>query len=581
MKMNFFKRYGIIFVILFCIISKIAFSQEMQALIAYSNGTIIKLTEDNRKSIFGDENLQQKDLFTAYGITFNISYQDVNTGFNDPTLGSQRKSVLQNALEYVASVLNTPGGRVDINVSSTVLAGQYLANAGPIVVWYLPLTPGINNGCVFQHLLNGSVDPNGPGYPDMQLTVNWNYDYYLGTGDPGPMQFDLLSVLIHEFTHGIGFLSSIAYNDSVCGGGSRPNGTGWTGSQPDIYSAMDTYLVTGNNNYFINSSFYYIGQNSYFVGSDNGVYCAGPQATSVWGTRPRIYSPSTFECGSSISHWNSLGAIMDPSIAPGVKKREYLPFEVAFLRDMGYTNASLPSGEGEGIIEGEGITEGEGTTEGEPVICNYITDCPDFVGEGNLFYAELSNRLGNPTLNWNTSDLDGSGIPDSWEIALLKKVLCQPVVYWRLDATCVYLENLTKIRTEPQYELWLQPYEHVIAGLLSISSEFQSVFSVLNLVNEYQTIKSTEKTVDEILSGIGDADRDNYSNRTEYNNCINFGLGLNDYLIVVLHPDLDGTEAPQDALSVSQGIQIFLYFLSILILGFVLLFSPRLSLHRK
>ncbi|HOQ31406.1 MAG TPA: hypothetical protein PLA12_02730 [Candidatus Hydrogenedens sp.] len=83
------------------------------------------------------------------------------------------------------------------------------------------------------------------------------------------------------------------------------------------------------------------------------------------------------------------------------------------------------------------------------------------------------------------------------------------------------------------------------------------------------------------MSGIGDADRDNYSNRTEYNNCINFGLGLNDYLIVVLHPDLDGTEAPQDALSVSQGIQIFLYFLSILILGFVLLFSPRLSLHRK
>ncbi|MGC8739576.1 MAG: hypothetical protein ACP5UA_13165 [Candidatus Hydrogenedens sp.] len=577
MRTDFFKGYGILLIILFCFFSTTSFSQEMQALIAYSNGTIIKLTEENKKSIFGDESLHQKDLFTANGITFNMTYQDINTGFNDPTLGSQRKAVLQSALEYVSSVLNTPGGRVDINVSSVVLAGQYLATAGPIVVWYLPLTPGINNGCVFQHLLNGSVDPSGPDYPDMQLTVNWNYNYYLGTGDPGPMQFDLLSILIHELTHGIGFLSSIAYNDSVCGGGARPNGTGWTGSQPDIYSAFDTFLVTGNGNYFINSSFYYTGQNSYFLGGDNGVYCAGTEATTVWGTRPRIYAPSIFECGSSISHWNSLGAVMDPSIPPGVKKRNYLPFEVAFLRDMGYVNASIPSTEGEGMIEGEGIAEGEG----EPAGCNYITDCPDFIEEGNLFYTELSNRLGNPTINWNISDLDGSGIPDSWEVALLKKILCQPAVYWRLNATCVYLENLSKIRTEPQYELWLHPYEHILAGLLSISSEFQSVFSILNLVNEYQTIKNAEKTVNEILSGWGDADRDGYSNRTEYNNCIIFGLGLNDYLIVALHPDLDGTEAPQDALSVGQGMNIVLYSLPILILGFILLLSHQLSLYRK
>ncbi len=569
------SRVTIYFVFVFlCLFSVSSFSQGNQAIIAYSDGTLVKLTEENRKIIFGDESVQQKDIFTAYGVTFNITYQDVNSGFNDPVLGTQRKATLQKALEYVVSVLNTPGGKVDINVSSVYLAGQYLANAGPIVVWTLPLVPGVNNGCVYQHLLNGGIDPNGSTYPDMQLTVNWNYSYNLGTGDPGPLQFDLLSVLIHEFTHCIGFLSSIAYNDSVCGG-SRPNGTGWTGSQPDIYSAMDTFLVTGNNNYFINSSFYYIGQNNYFVGGDNGVYCAGPQATSTWGTRPRIYSPSTYQCGSSISHWNSLGGVMDPSIAPGVKKRTYLPFEIAFLRDIGYINASLPSEEGEGILEGEGITEGEGVIEGEPIECDYITECPSFSEEGNLFYIQLSDRLGNPTINWNSSDLDGSGIPDSWEIALLKKVLCQPNVYWRLEASCVYLKNLSEIRSEPQYTLWLQPYEHVIAGLLSISSEFQSVFSVLNLVNQYETIKSGNKTVDEILSGWGDADRDSYSNRTEYNNCIFFGLGLNDYLIVVLHPDLNGTESPQEVLSVLRSIYMIPFVLFILFLGYFVLLRNR------
>ncbi len=572
MKRRFVKSVYL-FVISLFLISFISFSEEFHALIAYSDGTLVKITDENRKAIFGDEYLVQKDIFTAHGVTFNITYQDVNTGFNDPTYGPQRKATLELALSYVASVINCPGGRVDINVSSVYLAGQYLANAGPIVVWTLPLVPGVNNGCVYQHLLNGSVDPNGPDYPDMQLTVNWNYSYNLGTGNPGPTQFDLLSVLIHEITHGLGFLSAIAYNDSSCGG-SRPNGTGWSGTQPDIYPAMDTYLVTGNNNYFINSSFYFIGQNNYFTGGDNGVYCAGPEASSVWGTRPRIYAPSTYVCGSSISHWNSLGGVMDPSIAPGVKKREYLPFEVAFLRDIGYVNASLPSGEGEGLVEGEGIIEGEeeGIEEGEVIECDYITDCPDFNQEGSMFYVELSNRLGNPSIQWDTSDLDGSGIPDSWEISLLEKVLCKPNVYWRLNATCIYLRNLNKVRSEPQYLLWLQPYEHVLAGILSISSEFHSVLSALNLVSEYETIKSDDKTIDEILSGWGDADRDGYTNRTEYSNCILYGLGLNDFLIVVLHPDLNGMESPQEALSIINSVVYLIPISSlVLILGLIII----------
>lgn len=558
--------------------------EEIHAILAYSDGTVLKLTEKNREAIFGDERLQTKDLFTAYGVNFNINYQDVNTGFNDPTLGPQRKATLQSALEYIASILNTPGGTVDINVSSVNLAGQFLANAGPIVVWYEPITPGINNGCVFQHLLNGSVDPNGQGVPDMQLTVNWNYTYNLGTGNPGPMEFDLLSVLIHELTHGIGFLASIAYNDSGCGGGTRPNGTGWTGSQPDIYAAYDTFLVTGNNNYFINSSFYYIGQNNYFLGVDNGVYCSASGATGLWGTRPRIYAPSAYECGSSISHWNNLGGIMDPSIPPGTKKRAYLPFEVAFLKDIGYTNAAEHSSEGEGVIEGEGITEGEGsvegTEEGEPFECNYILNCPDFNGEGTQFYSELASRLGNSAINWHISDLDGLGIPDSWEIALLKKVLCQPQVYWRLDATCVYLRNLEKLKTEPQYSLWLQPYEHVIAGLLSIGSELQASLSILNLVNDYETIKGETKSSDEILSGVGDADRDSHSNRNEYNNCISNGLGLNEYLIVVLHPDLDGTESPDDALPVADKTCFGIVLLLVLSLGSFTLLKHKSQFQR-
>ncbi|HOL21113.1 MAG TPA: hypothetical protein PK813_12840 [Candidatus Hydrogenedens sp.] len=543
MKLNFFNKALILLTLL---IAQSSFSQDYEALIAYSNGQIVKITEENKKNIFGEKTFQQKDVFVANGVTFNITYQDVNTGFNDPVLGPQRKQVLLNALSYVADVLNVSDGRLDINVSSVVLAGQFLANAGPIVVWTLPLTPGINNGCAYQHLLNGSVDPNGPSYPDMQLTVNWNYNYYLGTGNPAYNQFDLLSVLIHEITHGIGFLASIAYNDSECGG-DRVDGTGWTGSQPDIYTSMDTFLITGNNNYFVNTSYYYVGQGYYFTGGDNGVYLNAPSTISVYGSRPRIYAPSTFQCGSSISHWNNLGGVMDPSIGPGTLKREYLPFEVAFLRDIGYVNASLPAQEGEGNVEGtpEGTMEGEG----QSYECNYLENCPDFDNEGMRFYNELSNRFGNPLINWDTTDFDGLGIPDSWEIAVLKKVLCEPKVYWRLSATCVYLENLEILKTEPQYQLWLKDYEHVLAGLLSLGSELSSTIKTnINLENEYETIADNLKTWNELLSALGDADKDGWINRVEYNNCINFGLGLNDYVTVVLNPDLDGTQSPQEAL---------------------------------
>lgn len=540
-------------------------TEPIKAIIAYSNGEIVEVTEENREKIFGSDLFLQKDTYISHGITFNIQYQDINTGFNDPVLGPQRKQVLINALDYVADVLNTPGGRLDLNVSSVVLAGQYLANAGPIVVWTLPLTPGVNNGCAYQHLLDGSVDPNGPSYPDMQLTVNWNYNYYLGTGTPSSNQFDLLSILIHEITHGIGFLSAIAYNDSQCGG-NRPDGTGWSGSQPDIYTSMDTFLVTGNNNYFISSSFYFIGQGYYFTGGDNGVYLNAPNAVLVYGSRPRLYSPSSYQCGSSISHWNNLGGVMDPSIAPGVVKRSYMPFEVAFLRDIGYVNASLPTQEGEGQTEGEGTpSEGEGIYEGEGEECYYLWSAPDFDSEGRGFYAELSNRFGIPTINWDTTDFDGGGVPDSWEIAVLKKVIFTPKVLWRLDATCTYMKNLNLLKSEPQYNIWLRDYEHVLAGLLALNSNIQELLvNQISLVNDYQVIKRPSKSSGELLSPYGDADFDGFSNRTEYFNCINAGLLLSDYIEVVLNPMLDGTLSPSDALPIRIPFVLFILLISLI-----------------
>ena len=49
-------------------------------------------------------------------------------------------------------------------------------------------------------------------------TVNW----YFGGGDIGVDEFDLYTVLLHEFMHGIGLASTILPNGNALGGGFSP-----------------------------------------------------------------------------------------------------------------------------------------------------------------------------------------------------------------------------------------------------------------------------------------------------------------------------------------------------------------------
>lgn len=172
---------------------------------------------------------------------FRLYYEDFlqgPVGFNDPnpSLGPKRQATLCAVLKYVESTLN-------INVNGTtnfidLYIGQswnsstnpalpsvgYLAIAGP---YFNPTsgygtTPGYYAGNALLHA-TGGTDPQ-PGQYDG--TILMNFDKYFNPS-PNPIsywddylttvatcRYDLYSVLLHEVTHALGFLSSVEEDSS-------------------------------------------------------------------------------------------------------------------------------------------------------------------------------------------------------------------------------------------------------------------------------------------------------------------------------------------------------------------------------
>ena len=258
---------------------------------------------------------------------FNVFYEDVEeetgVGFDDPELGAVRRETLWAVLDYIGQVIDVPG-RADLLVRESQTDGRGpLAAAGPLVV----PESGFQGGLAFEHLTTG-VDPS-PRAVDGTVTVDfgfpWNSEMDLVEED----EQDLFTTLLHEVTHAIGFLSIVASDgrSAVFNSGDR-----------GAFSVVDSLLVRESTQV---SVFLEGGQvNSTaddFVASGDLVF-AGERARRSLGFYPRIFAPRRFFEGSSIGHWSSLNgpSVMLPGLSRGVQRREYEPWEVQALADIGY-----------------------------------------------------------------------------------------------------------------------------------------------------------------------------------------------------------------------------------------------------
>ena len=316
----------------------------------------------------------------ATTIAFNVTYMDVvNTtgvGFDHPSLGAARQATVDLALEYIDSVLNETGN-CDIRFEESEVGGDgYLAAGGT----FFPVIAGFTNGDAFDHITTG-IDPSG-GTPDVYVTVDFGWNWNTGTSTPSFSQFDLLSVLIHEITHGLGIISL-----------STSTGSSEIGGATDVFSFWDSFLETGNGQDLWNdSTAAFMGTASDLTGNDGGVVSVGTEATTEYGSNPPIYAPATFNSGSSLGHFDSSiigGAVMEPSTAPGETHREYALVEIGVLRDIGYSSAAEPSALPEVDFSSSLYTATEG--DGTVMITVQLSAAP---GTGN------TSEVNYATSNW-------------------------------------------------------------------------------------------------------------------------------------------------------------------------------------
>ena len=164
--------------------------------------------------------------------------------------------------------------------------------------------------------------------PEIIIQVNSEASWNLrGDGAPSTSEYDLESVFIHELGHGLGFLSNDAY-DPYFGLGSL--------DQP---TPFDAYLQTSDGRRLAD-----LPTPSKELGTalTSSLVWNGPLGIKAnAGIKPKMYTPSRYESGSSTSHLDEntfsksgLDSVMTPSLDPGEVFRQPGPLLLAMMEDM-------------------------------------------------------------------------------------------------------------------------------------------------------------------------------------------------------------------------------------------------------
>jgi hypothetical protein len=178
--------------------------------------------------------------------------------------------------------------------------------------------------------------------PDQyELIADFNKDFsnwYLGTDGLTPSrQYDFVSVVLHELTHGLGF-TGLMFSD-------QGKGMYRFGDDP-LASVFDQHIIDKNNQYLLNKSIY-----------PNPSVALQLALTSGWlqfytrlvqSTLPRLYAPATWDEGSSIYHLDDAtyragdpNSLMTPFTGMGEAIHNPGPHALAMMYEMGWKNITI------------------------------------------------------------------------------------------------------------------------------------------------------------------------------------------------------------------------------------------------
>ncbi len=258
-----------------------------------------------------------EDVILGNGIGFDDRTEIDHPVLGRTTLGALRRRTVCEVLAYVAGTI-VVRGTPDIIVRGSQTDGSgFLAAAGP---FFINTVNGYTGGTLFDHITAG-VDPTpAPGSYDGMIIVDFGFSYHEDwSTDPGN-RLDLYSIMLHEVTHALGFLSLTA-----------PDGSSRIGGG---YSLFDKHLYEDRIGNLIDPvTLAFRGTPATIL--SNAVYYQGERC----GDPSPVYSPDPYRQGSSMSHFDPYRSgvryVMRPATGGGADRR-YTTEELNVFCEMGY-----------------------------------------------------------------------------------------------------------------------------------------------------------------------------------------------------------------------------------------------------
>lgn len=273
--------------------------------------------------------------------TFIVTY----TGFDAfPEAQAAYQAAVDIWAEHLSS--NVP---IRVTASFEPLGANVLGSAGPFLARNFSGAPVTNVWYPFAMADAIAGSDVAPGAADITSRFSSNFsNWYFGTDGNTPAgQFDFRAVVLHELGHGLGFSGSGRYDDgagTVDCDGVLGNGcwgrSGFTSPQVfDLFAEDLTGTALLDVATYPNPS----PALGTLVRSSN-VWIRGPRVSALpEGVRGRLWTPTTWQPGSSYSHWNegvypagSANALMTPQIGQGETYSSPGPLTCAFFGDMGW-----------------------------------------------------------------------------------------------------------------------------------------------------------------------------------------------------------------------------------------------------
>jgi hypothetical protein len=288
--------------------------------------------------------LRAKIPHAETGSTFQVTYMNDCNGAQWP---AEARQAFEQSISLWSNYIQSD---VPIRVEANWVeqSEDVLGSAGPAVFYSLAEGFGPIKGNTFYPIAHVSaitgtdfVAEFGDTDHDIIVNINCRFNsWYLGTdANPPSGQIDLVTVIMHELGHGLGFTGSMR-------GFPSSQTASWGLSTSGLPVIYDHFAVDGHFNQIIDQSTYSKSSVALYdalTGRQNGVFFSGSEAEfAIEGDRVPLYTPRLYSQGSSFSHLdhqfftNTENALMRPGMDLALAIHSPGPVFCGILDDMSW-----------------------------------------------------------------------------------------------------------------------------------------------------------------------------------------------------------------------------------------------------